>query len=257
MLKRYNESRPTVNSAGAFDVIPAIDLRAGRVVRLREGDFERETIFDPDPVAVARGFAAAGARWIHVVDLDGARAGERRQAGIVGAIRAGLPSTIRLQVAGGLRSANAIAAALETADRVLVGTALIRDPASVRGLVKGVGPERLLAALDVRDGRVVGEGWRPDAQAISVDEARDRVADAGVSIVAVTAIARDGGLGGPDLELLGWFARDPAFRVLASGGIRSLADLESVRAVGCVGAIVGRALYEGVLDLGEALAAFD
>ena len=244
-------------SASTFEILPAIDLREGRVVRLRQGDFAREQTYADDPAAVALDFATSGATWIHVVDLDGARTGERRQtavvAEIVAALHAGGP---RLQVAGGLRTLELISAVLAAGvDRVVVGTAALRDPAIVRDAVARHGPERVAVALDVRDGLAVGDGWVPGAPGVPLSAALARLADAGTVTFVVTAIDRDGLLGGPDLELLEACVRSTDAQVIASGGIRSIDDLEAVRGIGCAGAIVGRALYDGSLDLASAISA--
>ena len=226
------------------------------MVRLVEGDFERETAYSDDPVGVAGTFADGGATWIHVVDLDGARAGEPAQTATIGAIVEAVVGRARCQVAGGLRSEAAVGAALEAgAARVVVGTAAIRDPAFAGRLVGQHGADRIVAALDIRDGLALGEGWRPGAQGVRPADAMTALADNGVGTFAVTAIARDGRMEGPDLDLLAALVALGRGRVIASGGTGSLDDLRRVRDVGCVGAIVGKALYEGRLDLGDAIAA--
>jgi phosphoribosylformimino-5-aminoimidazole carboxamide ribotide isomerase len=242
-------------AAAPFDLIPAIDLRGGRVVRLRMGDFERETTYADDPAGVAAAFVDAGARWLHVVDLDGARDPGERQLDVVSAIVAGVGERASVEVAGGLRDDVGVAAALRSgAARVVVGTAALADPAFVERLIAAHGPARVAVALDVRHGLAVGHGWRPDSPGVPLEELLVRLADAGVATVEVTAIDRDGTLGGPDLELLGRVLAAGRCTVIASAGIATLDDLRAVRALGCTGAIVGRALYEGVLDLGAALA---
>ncbi len=241
-----------------FDLLPAIDLRGGRVVRLRQGDFGRETVYERDPPGVAREFAAAGARWIHVVDLDGARAGEPVQSDVVARIVGALGDGVRCQVAGGLRSEGAVDRALMAgASRVVVGTAALRDPAFVAALVEQHGADAVVVALDVRDGLALGDGWRPGAAGVGAEEAMLGLAAAGARWFAATAIDRDGLLAGPDLGLLGRLLRLDAGQVIASGGVTTLDDLRRVRDLGCAGAIVGRALYEGHLDLRAALAEVD
>lgn len=239
-----------------FELLPAIDLRGGHVVRLREGDFARETVYGDDPASVARAFADAGATWLHVVDLDGARAGRPQQTAVVAAIVAEVAGRMRVQVGGGLRDEASIAAVLDAgAERVVIGTAALRQPDLVGRVVRRHGAGRVVVALDVRAGRAVGDGWRTDAAGSPVVDALTRVTDEGVETVAVTAIERDGLLEGPDLDLLGQLVRLGRGRIIASGGIGSTADVLAVRRLGCAGAIVGRALYEGRLDLAATIAA--
>jgi phosphoribosylformimino-5-aminoimidazole carboxamide ribotide isomerase len=234
-----------------FEVLPAIDLRGGNVVRLREGDFARETVYGADPVATAQEFAAAGAGWLHIVDLDGAR-GEGRQEALIRAVVAAVAS-VRCQVAGGLRSSDAIAGMLSVgAERVVIGTAALADSGFASRAVIEHGADRIVGALDVRDGQAVGEGWREGAAGRAALEALHELADAGIRLFAVTAIARDGQLAGPDLRMLAAMVDAGRGAILASGGIASLGDLRAVRDVGCAGAIIGRALYEGTIDLAEA-----
>jgi phosphoribosylformimino-5-aminoimidazole carboxamide ribotide isomerase len=238
-----------------FELLPALDLVGGRVVRLAQGDFERETAYSDDPVAVAERFVEAGARWIHIVDLDGVRTGQPEQAATIGAIVSGVAGRAACQIAGGLRSDASVEAALGAgAARVVVGTVALRDPALVGRLIDAHGPSRIVVALDVRDGLALGEAWRPGAPGVATSAALVRLADVGVTTFAVTAVARDGLLGGPDLDLLGPLVALRRGRVIASGGIRDLEDVLAARAIGCSGAIVGRALYEGRFDLADAVA---
>ncbi len=184
-------------------MLPAIDLLGGRVVRLRQGDFEQETAYDDDPVGVALALVEAGARWLHVVDLDGARSGEPRQADVVGAIVSAIGETARCEVAGGLRSEAAVDAALDAgAARVVIGTAALRDPTFAARLIARHGHPSIVAAIDVRDGLAVGGGWLPGAAGVPAEIAIARLADVGVSTFEATAIASDGRMDGPDLELL-------------------------------------------------------
>jgi phosphoribosylformimino-5-aminoimidazole carboxamide ribotide isomerase len=244
------------DAPGLFELLPAIDLRGGRVVRLIEGDFARETAYSDDPAGVAEALAAAGATWIHVVDLDGARLGAPRNAAVVADIVASLTGRTSVELGGGLRTEAAVEAALATGcARVVVGTAALVDPAFVGGLVRRHGPDRIAVALDVRDGLAVGEGWRPGAPGTPVLDATTRITDEGVETLVVTAIGRDGLLAGPDVELLELLVGHGPARVIASGGISSTDDVLATRQIGCAGAIVGRALYEGRIDLGITLAA--
>ena len=249
-MLQHKQAKPT----GGFQLLPAIDLRGGRVVRLSEGDFGRETVYGSDPAQVARRFAEAGARWIHVVDLDGAKDGARRQTEVVARIVAAAGEGIACEVAGGLRSEEDVAAALAVgAARAVVGTAALRDPSFVARLVDRFGSERIAVALDVRDGMAVGQGWVPGAAGVPPEEALTTLADSGAQTFIVTAIERDGLLTGPNLDLLGRMVALRRGEIVASAGVSSLADISAVRVLGCSGAIVGRALYEGRLDLAEAV----
>jgi phosphoribosylformimino-5-aminoimidazole carboxamide ribotide isomerase len=240
----------------SFEVLPAIDLRGGRVVRLVEGDFERETDYGDDPVGVARAFATAGARTLHIVDLDGAREGKPAQLDTIAAVAAGVED-VRIEAAGGLRTDDDAAAAFAAgADRIVLGTKAIDEPAFVAALVSRYGADRVVVALDVRAGVAVGDGWRSGAPGIHVDVAMRRLAGAGVKTFEVTAIDRDGRLEGPDVALLGRVVALGHGEVIASGGIRSLGDLRAVRDLGCSGAIVGRALYEGKMNLSDVVGEF-
>jgi phosphoribosylformimino-5-aminoimidazole carboxamide ribotide isomerase len=238
-----------------FDLLPAIDLRGGRVVRLRQGDFERETAYSDDPVEVANRFVDGGARWLHVVDLDGARTGRPVHRDLIARIVTSIGERASVEVAGGLRTAEAVADALTTgARRAVVGTAALVDPGFAAGLIEAYGADRIVVSLDVRAGMALGDGWVAGAAGISVQSAMGGLADAGVRWFEVTSIDRDGTLDGPDLELLTIVVGDPRTRVIASGGIRSVDNLRAVREIGCAGSIVGRAFYDGTLDLAIGLA---
>jgi phosphoribosylformimino-5-aminoimidazole carboxamide ribotide isomerase len=239
-----------------FEILPAIDLRGGRVVRLRQGDFDRETAYETRPATVAEGFARAGARWLHVVDLDGARSGVPAHGVVIAEIVAAVGEATSVEVAGGLRDETSVAAALESgAARAIVGTAALADPAFAGRLIDAHGPRRVAVAIDVRDGRAVGHGWATDAKGVAAADAIHRLADVGVETFEVTAIERDGLLEGPNLVLYERLVRLERGAIVASGGVTTLDDLRAVRAIGCTGAIVGRALYEGRLDLREAILA--
>lgn len=245
----------------SFDLLPAIDLRGGCVVRLLRGDFGQETVYGDDPVEVAGRFVAEGARWLHVVDLDGARDPAARQTDLVRAIVEGVGESARVEVAGGLRDEESAAAMLAAgASRVVVGTAALRDPEFGRRLVDRLGADRVAVALDVREGRAVGRGWLPGGPGVPLEEVVLALADAGVRTFEVTAIDRDGTLTGPDLALLGRVVAlgrgaVNASAVIASAGIATMGDVRDVRRLGCTGAIVGRALYEGRLTIRAALEA--
>lgn len=241
-----------------FEILPAIDLEGGRVVRLVQGDFSRETVYEEDPVGVARAFADAGATWLHVVDLDGAREGEPRQLELVAEIVAEVHGRVRVEVGGGLRTPEAVAGALGTgANRVAVGTAALRDPAFALSLVARYGPARIVGSLDIRDGMALGEGWRLGASGVPAADALERLSAAGIDTFEVTAIDRDGLMGGPDIALLRSLVRLGRGRIIASGGVSSLEDVLAAQAAGCSGTIIGKALYEGRVTIREIVTAID
>ena len=238
-----------------MELIPAIDLLAGRVVRLSKGAYDAVTEYGDDPVAVARGFQADGAERIHIVDLDAAREGRAMQADVIAAIVGAVD--VPCQVAGGIRDADGVAGALGAgATRVVLGSALISSPLLARILVERYGPDRIVAALDVRDGRALGDGWVADARGAEAIALAQTLAAAGVRWFAVTAIARDGQMSGPDYDLLESVRTAvPGAAIIASGGVSSLADIRELAARRFEAAITGKALYEGAFTLPEALLA--
>lgn len=242
-----------------FELLPAIDVRAGRVVRLLRGDFDAETVYGDEPAAVAARFVAAGAPWLHVVDLDGARGGEQVNRDAIDRIsHASRGTGTRLEVAGGIRSAGAVADLLDhAADRVVLGSAALADADLVRDLVERHGSDAVAVALDVRAGRAIGHGWSVASAGVPVLEALARLRAAGVTTFEVTAIDRDGTFEGPDLPLLERCVRSggSGVAIVASAGIATIEDIRRVRDLGCRGAIVGRAIYEGRLTIEEALGA--
>jgi phosphoribosylformimino-5-aminoimidazole carboxamide ribotide isomerase len=236
-------------------VYPAIDLRGGRCVRLLEGDFARETVYGDDPVAVARRWEAAGAAWLHVVDLDGARAGRPVQGDVVAAICRAL--SIPVQVGGGLRDATAVDAVLAAgAARAVVGTMAVRDPAACAALCRAH-PGRIAVGLDARDGRLRTGAWLDDSEA-TPEALAPRVAAMGAAAIIYTDIGRDGTERGPDLDGTRRVARAAGIPVVASGGVGRVDDVSAVAALagdGVAGVIIGRALYTGAVRLQDALRA--
>lgn len=231
-------------------VFPALDLLGGRVVRLAQGDFGRATPYAEDPVEAARRWALAGAEWLHVVDLDGAREGRPAHLHVVGALRA---LGLRVQFGGGLRTDGAVDQAFRAgADRVVVGTRAVLDAAWLEHLCARWG-DRVVVALDVREGKVTVRGWAEDTP-LRVGDAALRVLACGARRLLVTDVAADGMLSGPNLPLYRDLVSLPA-AVIASGGVRDAADVRALRDVGVDGVVVGRALYEGTLRLQDALRA--
>lgn len=233
-----------------FDVIPAIDIRDGRCVRLAQGDFERETVWADDPSDTARAWSDAGARVLHVVDLDGAASGEPRSLGALGSIRAATAAMI--QYGGGLRTDEAVEAAFAAgADRVVLGTALVIRPGWVGELCSRYG-DRIVVGIDARGGRVATGGWL-DTTELDVATVVDRANGLGVRRALFTDIERDGMLSGPNLVALRGVVQLARFEVIASGGVASQDDIEAVRVAGAGGVILGQALYTGRIDLRDAV----
>lgn len=234
-------------------IIPAIDLRDGRCVRLVQGRLDEETVYSDDPVAVARTFAAAGAQRIHVVDLDGAFDGLPRNLEAAQAIARAVD--VPVQLGGGIRDLAAIERVLESGMRwVILGTVAIEQPELVDEACHRY-PGRVLVGIDARDGRVAVRGWTEGTEQDAVALARD-MGRRGVDEIIFTDIAKDGMLQGPNVEALRMMARDSGLRVIASGGVTNVKDVASVAAIdGVSGIIIGKALYEGTLQLDAALAA--
>ncbi len=246
------QSAPIFDS---FQLIPAIDLKDRKVVRLLQGDMNRATVYGDDPAAVARSFEQAGARMIHVVDLDGAIAGAPRNLSAVRAIRAA--TRCQIDVSGGIRSVEAARQIFDSgADRIAIGSAAFLDQGLLFELCRRF-PQRVFGSLDVRGGRLAIKGW-VETTPLSIDEAAAIFKRAGVAAIIYTDIARDGTTAGVDCARHERMARQTGMPVIASGGVASLEDIRNLRARfndGVVGAITGRALYEGRFMLAEALAA--
>ncbi|MFX1722748.1 1-(5-phosphoribosyl)-5-[(5-phosphoribosylamino)methylideneamino]imidazole-4-carboxamide isomerase [Stenotrophomonas maltophilia] len=242
----------------SFIVYPALDIREGRVVRLLQGDYAQQTTYGDDPLPRAQAFAAAGASWMHLVDLDAARAGGYTLAPLLAAIAA--QTGLKVQTGGGVRSRDDVARILDAgAARVVVGSVSVREPDTVIGWLREFGPDRLTIALDARqaeDGRwlLPVHGWTETAED-TLEALAQRYAEAGMQHLLCTDIARDGMLSGPNIDLYQHLARLlPGVAVQASGGVRDARDVAQAKAVGCGGAILGKALLEGRMTLEGALA---
>ncbi len=242
----------------SFIVYPALDIREGRVVRLLQGDYAQQTTYGDDPLPRAQAFAAAGASWMHLVDLDAARAGGYTLAPLLASIAS--QTGLKVQTGGGVRSRDDVARILDAgATRVVVGSVSVREPDTVIGWLREFGPERLTIALDARqaeDGRwlLPVHGWTETAED-TLDVLAQRYAEAGMQHLLCTDIARDGMLSGPNIALYQHLAaRLPGVAVQASGGVRDADDVAQAKAVGCGGAILGKALLEGRMTLEGALA---
>lgn len=232
-------------------LLPAVDIRDGKCVRLVQGDFERETVYDVDPVAVAKRYESDGAAWLHVVDLDAALEGVPRNRELVAEVirSVGIP----VQCSGGIRDEEALRAANAAgAARVVIGTAALRDPAFVEHAVDRLGGF-VAVGLDVRGETLQARGWTEEAGELW--PTLERLVAAGVARFVVTDVARDGMLEGPNLDLLRTVQERSGRAIVASGGVSSLDDLRATASLGVEGCIVGKALYAGRFTLAEALAA--
>jgi phosphoribosylformimino-5-aminoimidazole carboxamide ribotide isomerase len=233
-------------------IYPAIDLRGGQCVRLRQGDYAAETVFDADPAAVARRWVEQGADWLHLVDLDGARTGRPTNASAIRAIieAAGVPC----QLGGGLREEAHLEEVFALGvTRVILGTRALQDPAWCEAICRRF-PDRVVLGIDARDGKVATEGWLHTSEQTALALAR-RCAEWPLAAIVYTDISKDGMLAGPNVEATAELARSVSVPVIASGGVTTIEDIQRLTHTGVVGAIVGRALYEGRLDLAAAIAA--
>ncbi|MBV1896788.1 MAG: 1-(5-phosphoribosyl)-5-[(5-phosphoribosylamino)methylideneamino]imidazole-4-carboxamide isomerase [Rhodobacteraceae bacterium] len=233
---------------------PAIDLKDGQAVRLVHGDMEQTTVFNDDPAAQAQAFVDAGCEWLHLVDLNGAFAGEPVNAAPVEAILKACD--VPAQLGGGIRNMATIASWIEKGlARVILGTVAVENPDLVREAAREF-PGKIAVGIDARNGRVATKGWATETDVLVTDLARS-FEDAGVAAIIYTDINRDGAMQGPNIQATADLARAVSIPVIASGGVSSLADLIALRDCGVAlnGAISGRALYDGAIDLAQALAA--
>jgi phosphoribosylformimino-5-aminoimidazole carboxamide ribotide isomerase len=234
----------------SLEIIPAIDIKDGRCVRLYQGDYAQITVFDHDPVDVALKWARLGAQRLHVVDLDGAKVGRPVNAQIVYAIVQAV--SIPVQLGGGLRDERAVDAALNLGvERVVLGTAAVRDPQLVARLVQQYGAQ-IVVGVDARDGYVAAHGWTETSH-VRTEELAQRMGAIGVRSIIYTDIGRDGTLAGPDVAGVVRLVQAGGPEVIASGGVAKLDDLVELAKTGAAGVIVGKALYTGAFDLPQAL----
>lgn len=239
-------------------IIPAIDLKDGACVRLKQGRMEDDTVFSNDPIGVAAQWVEQGARRLHLVDLNGAFAGEPVNGEIVRAIATRWPQ-LPVQIGGGIRSLETIEAYVRAGvSYVILGTKAVKEPSFVRDACKAF-PGRVIVGIDAKDGWVATDGWAEVSSVQAVDLAKQFKAD-GISAIVYTDIARDGMMQGVNVEATAKLARDSGLPVIASGGVTNLDDVRrllSVQGDGVIGTITGRAIYEGTLDLAEAQALAD
>jgi phosphoribosylformimino-5-aminoimidazole carboxamide ribotide isomerase len=239
-----------------FDVLPAIDVRNGAVVRLRQGDYAQETRYPEDPLALAKRYAEAGAQWLHLVDLDAARHGGYTLATLLARIKAETP--LRVQTGGGVRSMADVQSIVEAgADRVVVGSLAVRKPEDVARWLTSFGVDQITVALDARlvegQWRLPTAGWTEQSDVV-LDELIEFYARAGLRHLLCTDIERDGMLTGPNLDLYRHVAKlAPELQLQASGGMRGIEDIVASRESGCSGAVLGKALLEGRFGIGDAV----
>ncbi len=232
-------------------IFPAIDIQGGKCVRLVKGDFATAHEVAADPLETARSFREAGAEWIHMVDLDGAKAGRRVNTKIFRAVAA--DSGLKVELGGGIRDRETLELYMELGiSRCVLGSAALKNPALVREAVEAYG-DRIAVGIDAVDGMVATEGWL-DVSAVSYLELAKRMEDLGVRTLIFTDISKDGTLAGPNLEQLGELSRAVSCNIVASGGIRELRDIAALRQLQLYGAICGKSLYSGTLHLSEAIA---
>ncbi len=236
-----------------LEIIPSIDLRGGKVVRLKQGDYAQQLNYDVDPIATARSFAEAGAKWMHVVDLDGAKEGSPQQVDLIAKIISAVK--INVEVGGGVRSTEDVRRLIHAgAARVVVGTKAIEDWAWFDQLVHAKGMEdRIILALDAKDGMVATRGWTETSDRRATNVAT-QVSDWPLGAILYTDVAKDGMMKGPNFEQTRAMAQAGKVRVIASGGVGNIEHIRQLTTIGAWGAIVGRSLYEGTVDLREAIA---
>jgi phosphoribosylformimino-5-aminoimidazole carboxamide ribotide isomerase len=238
-----------------MDIYPVIDLRNGNCVRLTQGDYDRETVFDDDPGAVAKRWVDQGARRLHVVDLDGARDGVRGNEGAISAILDAID--IPVQLGGGVRDAAEARRLVDKGvDRVIIGTAAIENPDEVRAAVEDVGSDHVIVSVDAKDGMVQTRGWLEQSELQAIDLANQMVT-LGVRRFIYTDTSRDGTMTHPNFDAVAELGRNLRYPIIVAGGIASIDDLVGLAKLGVEGAISGMAIYSGALDLRRAIETID
>ena len=236
-----------------MEIIPAIDIRGGKCVRLYQGDYKQETVFNEDPVTAALTWYSQGARWLHIVDLDGAATGEPRNMEVVEEIMK--ESDLLIELGGGIRQKEVAQKLLrQGVSRIILGTPAIENRELVKKLCRQFG-EAIAVSLDARDGRIAIHGWQKNTVVEVLELSREMV-DAGASRLIYTDIKRDGTLTEPNFDMIGRLLAQAKVPVVVAGGVSKLADLQRLKELGAEGAIIGKALYTGDIDLGEAIIKF-
>lgn len=236
-----------------MNLFPAIDLYGGNAVRLYKGNYDEMTVYDTDPISVARKMKTSGARFLHLVDLEGARTGETPNLGVIRSIAA--ETGLFIEVGGGIRTPEVVKTYLSAGvSRVILGTAAVTDELFLRAMVETYG-EHIAVGVDIKDGFVAIRGWTESSQ-IPYAQFCERMIQMGVETVICTDISRDGAMKGTNLSLYRELAKNyPSLAIIASGGVSSVDDVRALAGIGLYGAIVGKAYYTGAIDLAEALAA--
>jgi phosphoribosylformimino-5-aminoimidazole carboxamide ribotide isomerase len=239
-----------------MEILPAIDLRAGKVVRLQRGDYDRQTTYSDDPSAVAETFLSAGARWIHVVDLDAAKSGRQTNLAAVKAILNSAGASAKVELGGGIRDEETIRSTLEMGvSRVVIGSSALADWAWFSDMAhRSEFAGRLALGLDARGGLLAVHGWTQQTQATAIDVA-SKVRTWPLGAIVYTDINRDGMLEGPNIPATAELVAATDVPIIASGGVSTISDVRECKRIGCAGAIIGKAYYEGKLNLADACAA--
>lgn len=236
-----------------MDILPAIDLISGKCVRLVQGQYDRQITYKDDPVAQAQEFAAAGAQWLHIIDLDGAKEGRCVNAAVVSAIARQFPG-LKIELGGGIRDEQAIVTMLEAGvTRLILGSSAIKQFGWF-GEMTHKYPHRLVLGLDARGAKLATEGWLEQGGQDIIEFAK-QAADLPIAAIVYTDISKDGMLAGPNLERTGQLVRAVKTPIVAAGGVTTVKDIENLKSIEVSGAIIGRALYEGSITLNEALSA--
>ncbi len=231
---------------------PAIDIKDGKCVRLLQGRADDATVYGDDPVQMAKKWERAGVKRLHIVDLDGAFSGKGANLKVIARIREAVPD-IMLQLGGGIRSLADIKHRLDLGiDRIILGTIAVREPETTAEAVRRFGGGKIVAGIDARDGMAAVSGW-VEATDVSAVELGKRLYAAGIRVCVYTDIARDGMLSGPNLKRTREMIEETGLEIIASGGVSSIDDLKACAQIGCAGAIVGKAMYDGRIDISEAI----
>ena len=232
-------------------ILPAIDIKNGKVVRLKQGDFNQETVYSDNPLEIAKQFEKNKAKWLHIVDLDGASLEKNRNIEIIKEIREN--TSLSIQTGGGIRSKEDVKKLIDLGiDRVIIGTLAVKNPELLKKIVNKFGSEKILISIDARDGKVATSGWQEESELKVIDFAK-KLEQMGIKYILYTDIKRDGMLSGPDVEGLKELKENTSLNIIASGGISSLKDIKKLNELSFYGVITGQALYTNQFNLKEAI----